>query len=279
MLKLRPTYEQMLKEAKTKSLRILPERERRSSAGILLDDVDVDEFDLKNYDRRININNNDNPDKATQTNFNSASSSSSSVGEDVRTSEEAVKEELSYKPSIKSNEKPVEKQIVKQKEKSFMRRMFDSMFEEADVDIAKSRRSSEPREHSRQVSVATEERQQSNDSLPMNVKKSCEPSPASSPASFTTNRSVLLLVAGNTLTPQVSPDVIPNSAPSDRSVEIYRVLLLLRIEPLNIYKAQNHRTEPLNTLNLHRQSVLLVLGVLNRQKSIYAHEAPLEEVQ
>ena len=85
MLKLRPTYEQMLKEAKTRRLRILPERERRSSSGILIDDVDFDEFDLNNYERRIDINNNNNPDKATQTDFNLASSSHSSVGEDVRT--------------------------------------------------------------------------------------------------------------------------------------------------------------------------------------------------
>ena len=49
MLKLRPTYEQMLKEARTRRLKILPERERRSLTGMLLDDVDFDEFDLNNY--------------------------------------------------------------------------------------------------------------------------------------------------------------------------------------------------------------------------------------
>ena len=92
MLKLRPTYEQMLKEAKMRRVRILPERERRSSSGILMDDVDFDEFDLNNYDRIINMNNNDNPDKATQTDFNLASSSHSSVSDSVRTPEEAVKE-------------------------------------------------------------------------------------------------------------------------------------------------------------------------------------------
>ena len=108
MLKLRPTYEQMLKAAKTRRLRILPERERRSSSGIFIDDVDFDEFDLNNSERRININNNDNPDKATQTDFNLASSSHSSVGEDVRTTEEAVKEnqeEISEASSIRSIEK------------------------------------------------------------------------------------------------------------------------------------------------------------------------------
>ena len=212
MLKLRPTYEQMLKEAKTRRLRILPERERRSSSGILLDDVDFDEFDLNNYDRKININNNDNPDKATQTDFNLASSSSSSVSESMGTPEEAVEEEVSYQSSIKSNEEPVSKQEQKTKEgKSLIRRMLDSMFEETELDIAPSR----------QVSVATEQSQASSSSapLPVNVKKSYEPSPMQSPASSSTNRSVLLPVAGNTLTPQVSPDVIPSSRPSNRSVE------------------------------------------------------------
>ena len=212
MLKLRPTYEQMLKEAKTRRLKILPERERRSSSGILLEDVDFDEFDLSNYDKRININNNDNPDKATQTDFNLASSSQSSVGEESRTPEEAVKEEVSYEPSVESNEEPVSKQEQKTKEgKSLIRRMLDSMFEEVEVDIAPSR----------QVSVATEQSQASSSSLPLpvNVKKSYEPSPVQSPASSSTNRSVLLPVAGNTLTPQISPDVIPSSVPSNRSVE------------------------------------------------------------
>ena len=215
MLKLRPTYEQILKEARTRRLKILPEKQKRTQQGILLDDVDVspmarmlrefDEFDLSNYDRRIDINNNGNPDKATQTDFNLASSSHSSVGEDVRTPEEDVKEEV-----IKSNETPVSKQEQKtRKGKSLMRRMFDSMFEETEVDIAPSR----------QVSVATEQSQASSSSLPMNVKKTYEPSPTSSHVSSSTNRSALLPVAGNTLTPQVSPDVIPSSRLSNRSVE------------------------------------------------------------
>ena len=208
MLKLRPTYEQMLKEVKTRRLRILPERERRSSSGILIDDVDFDEFDLNNYDRRLNINNNNNPHKATQTDFNLASFSQSSVGEDVRTSEE----EVSEASSIRSVEKTVEREREEsQKQKSLMRRMFDSMFEEVEVELPRSR----------QVSVATEQSQASSSSapLPVNVKKHYEPSPVQSPASSSTNRSVLLPVAGNNLTPQISPDVIPSSIPSNRSVE------------------------------------------------------------
>ena len=55
-----PTYEELLKETQTRRLRILPERERRTQQGILLDDVDFDDFDLSRYDIR-------NQNKATQT--------------------------------------------------------------------------------------------------------------------------------------------------------------------------------------------------------------------
>ena len=77
MLRLRPTYEEMLKEARTSRLRILPEKQKRTQQGILLDDVDFDDFDLSKYDIR-------NPNKATQTdmfndnsNYSSASSNRS----------------------------------------------------------------------------------------------------------------------------------------------------------------------------------------------------------
>ena len=60
MLRLRPTYEELLKETKTSRLRVIPERQKRTQQGILIDDVDFDDFDLSKYDRR-------NPNKATQT--------------------------------------------------------------------------------------------------------------------------------------------------------------------------------------------------------------------
>ena len=60
MLRLRPTFEQIEREARTSRLRILPEKQKRTQEGILLDDVDFDEFDLSKYDIR-------NPNKATQT--------------------------------------------------------------------------------------------------------------------------------------------------------------------------------------------------------------------
>ena len=77
MLRLRPTYEELLKETKTSRLRIIPEQQKRTQQGILIDDVDFDDFDLSKYDRR-------NPNKTTQTdmfdepsNYSSASSNRS----------------------------------------------------------------------------------------------------------------------------------------------------------------------------------------------------------
>ena len=92
MLRLRPTYEELLKETMTKRLKILPEKQKRTQQGILLDDVDFDDLDLSKYDRR---------NKATQTdmfnepsNYSSASSNRSVKtaieGNDDRTQERQI---------------------------------------------------------------------------------------------------------------------------------------------------------------------------------------------
>ena len=52
MLRLKPTYEGMLREAKTRRLKILPERERRTQQGMLLNDLDMDDFNLDKYDKK-----------------------------------------------------------------------------------------------------------------------------------------------------------------------------------------------------------------------------------
>ena len=226
MLRQRPTYEELLKETMTHRLKILPERQKRTQQGILLEDVDFDEFDLSKYDKRIFVNNNDNdnPDKATQTDFNLVSSSSSSVGESMRTPEEAVKqqqEEASEASSIRSSEKSVDRKEEKQKERTLMRRTYDSMFEEVEVDIPQSR----------QVSVTTEESQASSSSLPMNVKKSYEPSSSSS-SRRSSRRSALLPVEEGALSEYVQssrdssrgsderpPETVNSSVPSDVTVE------------------------------------------------------------
>ena len=94
MLRLRPTFEQIEREARTSRLRILPEKQKRTQQGILLDDVDFDEFDLSKYDRR-------NPNKATQTDmFNEPSIYSSASSN------------RSVKTAIEGNEdKPQDRQV------------------------------------------------------------------------------------------------------------------------------------------------------------------------
>ena len=67
MLRLRPTFEQIEREARTHRLKILPERQKRTQQGMLIDDVNFDDFDLDKYNIR-------NPNKATQTDmFNDSS--------------------------------------------------------------------------------------------------------------------------------------------------------------------------------------------------------------
>ena len=68
MLRRRTTYEEILKEAMTSRLRILPEMQKRTQQGILLDDVDFDDFDLSRYDSKTAIMN-ERAEKGTQTEF------------------------------------------------------------------------------------------------------------------------------------------------------------------------------------------------------------------
>ena len=100
MLRLRPTFEQIEREARTSRLRILPEKQKRTQQGILLDDVDFDEFDLSKYDIR-------NPNKATQTDmFNEPSIySSASSNRSVKTAIEGNEDKQQYRQiSLSSGE-------------------------------------------------------------------------------------------------------------------------------------------------------------------------------
>ena len=150
----------------------------------------------------------------------------------MRTPEEAVKEkqeELSEASSIRSSDKSVEREEA-QKQKSLMRRLYDSMFEEVEVDIPQSR----------QVSVATEESQASSSSLPMNVKKPYEPSSSSSSSRRSSGRSALLPVEEGALSEYVQ------SSPRKQ----FKVQCPL-IEQLNIYKVH------------HLLALLVLKGLLN----------------
>ena len=97
MVRLKPTYEKMLREAKTRRLKILPERERRTQQGMLLDDLDMDDFDLDKYDKKTVLLN-ENPEKGMQTDrfnktFTTESESAKTVIEDQRVKEEVEEQQ------------------------------------------------------------------------------------------------------------------------------------------------------------------------------------------
>ena len=100
MLRLSPTYEEMLREAKTRRLKILPERERRTQQGMLLENVDFDEFDLSRYDIR-------NPNKATQTDIfdDNSNYSSATSNRSIRTpTERESRQEQQRQTSVSTGE-------------------------------------------------------------------------------------------------------------------------------------------------------------------------------
>ena len=80
----------MFKETKTRRLRILPERERRTQQGMLLEDVDFNDFDLDKFNIR-------NPNKATQTDIfddnNNSNYSSVASSQSINTPSEIEKNE------------------------------------------------------------------------------------------------------------------------------------------------------------------------------------------
>ena len=100
MLRLKPTYEEMLREAKTRRLKIQPERERKTQQGLLLENVDFDEFDLSRYDIR-------NPNKATQTDVfdDNSNYSSATSNRSIRTTTEVEsRQEQQRQTSISTGE-------------------------------------------------------------------------------------------------------------------------------------------------------------------------------
>ena len=125
MLKLRPTFEQIEREARTHRLKILPERQKRTQQGLLLDDVNFDDFDLSRYDRKEILMNN--PDKGTQTDlFESRSSTEKSESIKSLGNETSKSEETETEP-LQEQERQRER-TEKERGKSIMRRMYDAMF-------------------------------------------------------------------------------------------------------------------------------------------------------
>ena len=222
MLRLRPTFEEIEREARTSRLRILPERQRRTQQGILLDEVDFDDFDLSKYDRKtILINDSNNPEKGTQTDtFNETES------ESMKTLEEDIKEEIREEEETENTnviEQQQKNDPERERGKSIMRRMLDSMFGEDEYaeerEEMRNRRQQIEEEEENEPTVEKQQTEDSNNSLPMNVKKSYEPSSASSSSRRSSNRSVLLPVEEEALSEYINSSQPETVESSNRTIE------------------------------------------------------------
>ena len=226
MLRQRPTYEEVLKETMTHRLKILPERQRRTQQGILLDDVDFDDFDLSRYDKKEILTNN--PEKGTQTNlFESRSStekseSMKSVEKEYTQSEEAESEPTQEKEPEREREGP-----QRERGKSMLRRLYDNLFGEDDEfreereEMRNRREQIEDDDLESETPFEQQKSEESDNSLPMNVKRSYDASSSSSRRS-STNRSALLPIEEEALSEHIqsSPPVsVQSSSPSNRTIE------------------------------------------------------------
>ena len=226
MLKLRPTFEQIEKEARTHRLKILPERQKRTQQGILLDDVNFDDFDLSRYDRKEILMNN--PDKGTQTDL-FETKTSTEKSESIKSSgNETFKSEDTENKPLQEQERQRE-QPERERGKSIMRRMYDAMFADDEYreereELLRNRRAEEEQEQEQeQIEEQVEEEDDDEVDLLMNVKKSFEGSSSSSSSRrSSTNRSALLPIEEEALSEHIqsSPPVsVQSSLPSNRTVE------------------------------------------------------------
>ena len=233
MLRLKPTYEEMLKEARTRRLRILPERQRRTQQGILLDDVDFDNFDLSKHDRKEILSNN--PEKGTQTDlFDKMYSTKTSESMKSLDKETIESEEVESEPAQEQEPQREREEPERERGKSMMRRMFDAMFgedelraEREELEETRNRRTQigtedtaieeEPIEEEDEEDASSDASRGSRD-LPINVKKSYEPSSSSSSSS----RSGLLPIQEEALSEHIhsSPPIpVQSSIQSDKTIE------------------------------------------------------------
>ena len=216
MLKLRSTFEQVEREARTHRLKILPERQKRTQQGILLDDVNFDDFDLSRYDRKEILMNN--PDKGTQTDL-FETKTSTEKSESIKSSgNETFKSEDTENKPLQEQERQREQQ-ERERGKSTMRRMYDAMFADDEYreereELLRNRRA-QTEEEQEQEQEQIEEEQEEDDDLPMNVKKSFEASSSSSGSRrSSTNRSALLPIEEEALSEHIqsSPPVSVQSS-------------------------------------------------------------------
>ena len=191
----------------------MPERQRRTQQGILLEDVDFDDFDLNNND--------DNPEKGTQTDaFNETES------ESIRTPEQEIKERIeedAESENITEPQQEVERERTR--EKSIMQRLYDGVFGENDAlaeereEMQNRRQQIEDDDLECETPIEPQKSGETDDSLPMNVKKSCEPSSESSSSRRSSDRSVLLPVEEEALSEYINSSAPETVESSNRTIE------------------------------------------------------------
>ena len=232
MLRLRPTFEEVERETRTHRLKILPERQRRTQQGILLDEVDFDDFDLSKYDRKtIMLNNSNNPEKGTQTDvFNETESESMKTPEEEMKEEAVIESEESI--NITENQQEGERertrearelQVSRQK-KSIMQRIYDGVFGEDEFkeereELRNMKQRIEEDDDENEQSIEKQQTEETDDSLPVNMKKSYEPSSASSSSRRSSNRSVLLPVEEEALSEYINSSAPETVQSSNRTIE------------------------------------------------------------
>ena len=118
---------------------------------MLLDDLDMNDFELDKYDKKT-IFMNENSEKATQTDrFNKTSTTESESAKSVEEHQRMIEEEQQAESEY--SKQTSEASEEKESQKSLLRRLFDSLFdassedsrgirEDAEVDLPRSRQTS-----------------------------------------------------------------------------------------------------------------------------------------
>ena len=223
MLKLRPTYEEMLREARTHRLKILPEKQKRTQQGILLDDVDFDDFDLGKHDRKEILSNN--PEKGTQTDlFDKMYSTKTSESMKSLDKETIKSEEVESEPAQKQEPQ-------RERGKPMLRQVYDNLFgedefkeEREEMRNIRQQIDEDEEEPIEEQQIEVEIVEEGEEGLAMNVKKSYEASSSSSSSSrrSSTNRSALLPIEEEALSEYIQPSppvTVQSSVRSDARPE------------------------------------------------------------
>ena len=148
----------------------------------------------------------------------------------MRTPEEEIKEQIEEAEEAESEniaENQQEGERERTQKKSVMRRVYDAMFgddefKEEREEMRSRRQQIDEDDLERETPIEPQKSEESDNSLPMNVKKSYEPSSSSSSSRRSSNRSALLPVEEEALSEYIhssAPETVQSSVPSNRTIE------------------------------------------------------------